>query len=57
MVHKVKGGAQLLNAKAFSEQCQDLEKDGPLEQRVVLFIELLKQQNQVLKRYQDQYNR
>jgi len=57
MVHKVKGGAQLLNAKAFSEQCQDLEKDGPLEQRVALFIELLKQQNQVLKRYQDQYNR
>ncbi len=55
MVHKVKGGAQLLNAKAFTEECQKLEKEGPLHERVDQFFALLKQQNQTIKKYQDQY--
>jgi two-component system sensor histidine kinase EvgS len=55
MVHKVKGGAQLLNAKAFTEECQKLEKDGLLNERVGQFFELMKQQNQVIQRYQDKY--
>lgn len=57
MVHKVKGGAQLLNAKAFTEECQKLEKDGLLNERVGQFFELMKQQNQVIQRYQDKYGR
>ena len=55
MVHKVKGGAQLLNAKIFTEQCQKLELGGPLQERVQLFIELLAQENQVIERYQGKY--
>jgi len=55
MVHKVKGGAQLLNAKIFTEQCQKLELGGPLEERVQLFIELLAKENQVIERYQGKY--
>ena len=57
MVHKVKGGAQLLNAKAFTQECQKLEKEGPLHERVSQFFALVKQQNKVIKRYQDQYTR
>ncbi len=55
MVHKVKGGAQLLNAKSFTEQCQMLEQDGELQEQVRLFIELLQQENQVIKQYQVKY--
>ena len=55
MVHKVKGGAQLLSAKTFTEQCQKLELDGPLQERARLFTKLLEQENQVIKRYQGKY--
>jgi two-component system sensor histidine kinase EvgS len=55
MVHKVKGGAQLLSAKTFTEQCQKPELDGPLQERARLFTKLLEQENQVIKRYQGKY--
>lgn len=52
MLHKVKGGAQLMGSEAFSAQCAELEKVGDLEQKILQFIELLKQQNILIKRYQ-----
>lgn len=55
MVHLIKGGAQLLQAKAFVEQCQLLEKDGPLPQRVLAFRRLLEEQNGILNSYQSRY--
>ena len=55
MIHKIKGGAQLLNARSFVEQCQNLERDGDLYQRIRLLTALLERENQVIKHYQDQY--
>jgi two-component system sensor histidine kinase EvgS len=54
-VHLIKGGAQLLQAKTFVEQCQLLEKDGPLPQRVLAFRRLLEEQNGILNSYQSRY--
>ena len=55
MVHLIKGGAQLLQAKAFIEQCQALEKDGPLNPRIQAFKQLLEEQNDRLHTYQSRY--
>ena len=55
MVHLIKGGAQLLQAKTFVEQCQLLEKGGPLHQRVPAFRQLLEEQNGILRSYQSRY--
>ena len=55
IVHKIKGGAQLLNAKSFIEQCQILENKGPLPEKVERLIALLEQQNHLIERYRDDY--
>ena len=55
LVHKVKGGAQLLQAKNFTEYCLQLEKDGPLPARITAFQKLLVEQNQILEAYQARY--
>ena len=55
LVHKVKGGAQLLQAKNFTEYCLKLEKDGPLPARIISFQKLLAEQNQTLEAYQARY--
>lgn len=55
MVHKVKGGAQLLNAKHFTKACQDLEQEGNLDNQIPAFVQLLEEQNQVIKGYQARY--
>ena len=55
MVHKVKGGANLLKAKAFSESCSLLEKHGPLQDRIGQFEALLHKQNNLLERYKEKY--
>jgi len=55
LVHKVKGGAQLLQAKNFAEYCLKLEKDGPLPARITAFQKLLAEQNQILEAYQARY--
>ena len=55
MVHLIKGGAQLLQAKTFIEQCQLLEKDGPLLPRILAFKQLLEEQNGILHLYQSRY--
>lgn len=55
LVHKVKGGAQLLQASGFIEACQELEADGPLHQRIELFIKLLNEENKKIESYQRRY--
>ena len=55
MVHKVKGGAQLLQAKNFIQRCEQLELEGPLPARLKRFQELLEEQNQVLENYKQRY--
>jgi len=57
LVHKVKGGAQLLKAQSFIEQCQRLEKDGPLQTRMASFKSLLEEQNRLLESYQSSYRK
>jgi len=55
ILHKIKGGAQLLSAKRFIESCESLEKAGALSDRVSQCIQLLAEQNRVIERYQANY--
>jgi two-component system sensor histidine kinase EvgS len=55
MLHKVKGGAQLLAAKDFVKRCEQLEQMGSLPDQIASFIELLEEQNQTIARYQEKY--
>lgn len=56
LVHKVKGGAQLLQATHFIHACESLEVNGELTERIDQFITLLEEQNQTIatckKKYQ-----
>jgi two-component system sensor histidine kinase EvgS len=51
LVHKIKGGAQLLQANAFIHDCESLEVDGLLSERIERFIILLEEQNQIIDSY------
>jgi two-component system sensor histidine kinase EvgS len=55
LVHKVKGGAQLLQATQFIHTCQELEQEGPLIERIADFIKLLEEQNGIIETYQKRY--
>ncbi|AGG34370.1 Histidine kinase [beta proteobacterium CB] len=55
MVHKVKGGAQLLEAAEFIHTCELLEVNGPLSGRIEGFITLLEEQNQTIQTYKKRY--
>ncbi|MBU3581761.1 response regulator [Polynucleobacter sp. AP-Capit-er-40B-B4] len=55
LVHKVKGGAQLLKAKSFIQACAELEQKGSLSLRISAFTQLLAQQNQVIASYKSKY--
>ena len=57
LVHKVKGGAQLLQATEFIQACESLEVDGPLAGRLERFANLLKEQNQTIETYKKRYQR
>ena len=57
MVHKVKGGAQLLNAKNFTKACEALEQEGHLNERIETFVQLLNEQNQLIESYQEKYRK
>jgi two-component system sensor histidine kinase EvgS len=50
LVHKVKGGAQLLQAKSFILACEALEQSGDLPDRINSFVELLNIENQRIER-------
>ena len=51
MLHKIKGGAQLLSAPRFVQSCEALELAGPLPNRVNAFIALLVEQNLMIDAY------
>jgi two-component system sensor histidine kinase EvgS len=55
LVHKVKGGAQLLQATGFIHDCESLEVDGLLSERMGRFIALLEEQNQTIETYKKRY--
>jgi two-component system sensor histidine kinase EvgS len=55
LIHKIKGGAQLLNAKLFIKRCEILEIEGVVPDRVNAFIQLLEEQNQIIERYVAKY--
>ena len=56
LVHKVKGGAQLLNAQSFVQACEALEQEGNLNTRICAFTQLLEGQNQIILGYQSRYS-
>ena len=55
LIHKVKGGLQLLQANEFIDVCESLEVEGPLLERIERFIALLEEQNQTIKVYKKRY--
>ena len=55
LVHKVKGGAQLLQANEFIYACESLEIEGPLSDRIDRFVTLLEEQNQTIDTYKKRY--
>lgn len=56
IVHKVKGGAQLLSAKQFTQACEALEEEGILEEQVSTFARLLEEQNLLIQDYQSRFS-
>jgi len=56
MVHKVKGGAQLLSATQFIRACEALEQGGILDEQISTFTQLLKEQNLVIQEYQSRFS-
>ena len=56
LIHKVKGGAQLLNATRFIKTCESLEKEASLNIKATGFKALLEEQNHVIARYQEKYS-
>jgi two-component system, NarL family, sensor histidine kinase EvgS len=56
MVHKIKGGAQLLNAEKFIQICEALEQAGILEEQVSTLTQLLEEQNLVIQGYQSRFS-
>jgi two-component system sensor histidine kinase EvgS len=53
LIHKVKGGALLLQATRFVKNCEALEKQGDFIARMNAFRRLLLEQNQHIQRYQE----
>ncbi len=56
MVHKVKGGGQLLGAKRLIEGCEKLDQPGNLKERVARFMQLLEAENKNIRQYQARFN-
>ena len=56
LIHKVKGGAQLLSARQFIQSCESLEKGQDFATKLASFKILLEEQNQIIERYQTKYS-
>lgn len=56
LIHKVKGGAQLLSAGNFIQACENLEREKSPSKKILSFRKLLEDQNQIIERYQAQYS-
>jgi two-component system sensor histidine kinase EvgS len=57
MVHKVKGGAQLLSAAKFIKACEALKQVESQDLQIQAFIQLLEEQNQIISRHQSRYTK
>ncbi len=57
LIHKVKGGAQLICAKRFIQSCEALEKEPDFYTKITSLKTLLQDQNQVITRYQIKFSR
>ena len=55
LIHKIKGGAQLLSAQRFITCCEALESTGSIADRVNALIQLLDDQNQMIERCRAKY--
>jgi two-component system sensor histidine kinase EvgS len=55
LIHKVKGGAQLLGSHRFVRCCEDLEQEDSHTQKISSFQSLLAEQNEQIIRYQKRY--
>ena len=55
LIHKIKGGAQLLSAQRFIASCEALETAAPIPDRVSALIQLLEDQNQLIEYYRSRY--
>jgi len=55
MVHKIKGGAQLLNAQEFIKQCQSIESGSTTPENVIQFMRILEEQNQIIESYRTKF--
>ena len=51
LIHKIKGGAQLLNAKQFIQSCESIEKEPDFHTKITSFKQLLEEQNLIIERY------
>ena len=56
LVHKVKGGAQLIGAHSFIKNCEHLEKEAALPEKILAFQSLLAVQNEQITRHQKRYS-
>ncbi|CAM3781725.1 response regulator [Polynucleobacter antarcticus] len=60
LVHKVKGGAQLLQAVQFIDACIALENNDlpgySMPERIEQFIDLIKEQNGIMEMYKQKYS-
>lgn len=57
LIHKVKGGAQLIGAHRFIKLCENLEQEGVLSEKILAFQDLLVEQNMQIVRHQEQYSK
>ena len=55
LLHKIKGGASLLNADQFIADCVKLEAEAPLGIRISRLIDLLEEQNLLIERYKSKF--
>ena len=56
LIHKVKGGAQLLGAQRFIQSCDHLENEGLLSEKIDSFQRVIKEQNQNILRYLEKFS-
>jgi two-component system sensor histidine kinase EvgS len=56
LIHKVKGGAQLIEAQRLIKGCETIQKsNGSLSERGDAFIGLLERENKIIERHQNTY--
>lgn len=57
LIHKVKGGAQLIGAYRFINLCENLEQEDALPKKIAAFQDMLVEQNKQIACYQKRYSK